>query len=402
MSFQPGANLYTAGFGNRPENVEVPHIDTRDPSPMDLNYPIGKSWLNTVSNEEFILFKFQVISGISQAVWSSPVGITGAVVSLSGETGGVVLPDGAGNIQLIGTENQIYTISNSGSHDIQIGITDPLFVGGFNSTGPVNLATTTDEDVNIGNPASGTQVINVITNGMINIDTDLTINIGLTQDCDVNIGNPISVDQIINIDTNGIVNIETDDTVNIVFAADGVVNIGNPTSILQSINIDNSNEINIMRNGTGSELFIGSEFSNALIYCDTEVQGILSCTNPDGLDHSMTLVDVALSMTSPNKIVTTGTFNTAGCEPVVECRPVAACTVNLSSDYFQGAIIIVYDSLGSAGGNNVTIAAPIGGSVLRANQAPAASFVMSTNYQSVTFLRIPDTVPGDFLILNLS
>lgn len=46
MSFQPGANLYTQGFGSRPENVEIPHVDTRSPNTRDINYPIGKWWLN--------------------------------------------------------------------------------------------------------------------------------------------------------------------------------------------------------------------------------------------------------------------------------------------------------------------------------------------------------------------
>jgi hypothetical protein len=50
MGFQPGANLYTAGFGSRPENVEVPHIDTRAPAASDVNYPVGKSWINKSAN----------------------------------------------------------------------------------------------------------------------------------------------------------------------------------------------------------------------------------------------------------------------------------------------------------------------------------------------------------------
>lgn len=400
MSFQPGANTYTAGFGNRPENVEVPHIDTRDPSPMDINYPIGKRWLNTVSNKEFTLFKFQVVSGISQAVWSSPAGITGAVVSLSGQIGGPVFPDVNGNIELAGTEDQIFTFSNP--DNVQIGITDPLIVGGFTSAGPVNLAVGFGNDVNIGDPASDTQTINITTNGIINLDTDLIINIGLTKDADINIGNPSSEDQNINIDTDGTINLETDDTINIAVTSQGIVNIGDPESTTQAINIDNSNSINIMTTGVSAELSVGSEESNAFFYCDTEVQGILSCTNPGGLAHATTLIDSALSLTSPNKIVTTGTFNTVGCEPVVECRPVDPCTVNLSPDYFQGAIVVVYDSLGTASGNNITVNAPLGGNILRAGTPAGPSYVLAANYQSVMFLRVPNTVPGDFLILNLS
>ena len=78
MTFQPGANLYTAGFGSRPENVEVPHIEKRDPSTSDVNYPIGKRWLNTISEEEFILYSFSASGGVTQANWASPVGPTGS------------------------------------------------------------------------------------------------------------------------------------------------------------------------------------------------------------------------------------------------------------------------------------------------------------------------------------
>ena len=44
MTTQPGANIYTQGFGSRPENVEVPHLDVRAPTTTDVLYPIGKKW----------------------------------------------------------------------------------------------------------------------------------------------------------------------------------------------------------------------------------------------------------------------------------------------------------------------------------------------------------------------
>ena len=43
--FQPGAVVNTQGFGNRPENVEVPHYDVRAPAATDILYPLGKMWI---------------------------------------------------------------------------------------------------------------------------------------------------------------------------------------------------------------------------------------------------------------------------------------------------------------------------------------------------------------------
>lgn len=55
MMFQPGADVYTQGFGSRPENVEVPHIDLRAPNTTDYFYPIGKRWINSVTQTEYVL-----------------------------------------------------------------------------------------------------------------------------------------------------------------------------------------------------------------------------------------------------------------------------------------------------------------------------------------------------------
>lgn len=161
MSFQPGANLYTQGFGSRPEGVEVAHIERRDPSPTDVNYPISKRWINTVSEHEFILYSFSVVNGVTQANWGSPVGVTGAVISLGDNSNVQTFPNSSGSIQLTGVANQISVTSNPSTHQIQFGITNPLNIGALSASGAVNLATATDLPVNIGNPASLSQTNNI-------------------------------------------------------------------------------------------------------------------------------------------------------------------------------------------------------------------------------------------------
>lgn len=70
MTFQPGANLYTQGFGSRPENVEVPHIDTRAPTSQDIRYPIGKVWVDTVAGNSWTLTKLTTSAGVITANWA--------------------------------------------------------------------------------------------------------------------------------------------------------------------------------------------------------------------------------------------------------------------------------------------------------------------------------------------
>ncbi len=69
--FQPGANLYGVAVGTHPENVEVPTIQTRSPSVNDTNFPIGKSWIDTLNNQSYVLTSLSSIGGILQANWSS-------------------------------------------------------------------------------------------------------------------------------------------------------------------------------------------------------------------------------------------------------------------------------------------------------------------------------------------
>lgn len=71
--FQPGAMLYTQSFGVRPENVEVPTIQVRNPTSSDVNYPIGKTWINTTANDSFLLTSFSSSGGVLTANWQSIV-----------------------------------------------------------------------------------------------------------------------------------------------------------------------------------------------------------------------------------------------------------------------------------------------------------------------------------------
>ena len=112
MTIQPGANLYTAGFGLRPENVEVPHIDVRIPNNMDTIWPIGKRWID-LNVGEYTLIGLSSVGGITTANWVLLGTSGGALNTLTADSGGPISPTAA-NINILGTANQI-TTTGSGS-----------------------------------------------------------------------------------------------------------------------------------------------------------------------------------------------------------------------------------------------------------------------------------------------
>lgn len=123
MAFQPGANLYTLGFGTRPENIEVPHYDSRVPSTTDVLYPIGKEWIY-IGNSIWKLLSTVTVQGITTANW-------------------VQLADSSGSIQsVLGTANQITATDVAGT----VTLTLPVAI-----TAPGSLTTTTSLTATLGN-----------------------------------------------------------------------------------------------------------------------------------------------------------------------------------------------------------------------------------------------------------
>lgn len=101
MTFQPGANLYTQGFGSRPENVEVPHYDVRAPSTSDVLYPIGKEWV-WPNNAIYKLLGLTTSQGITTATWVQITDVDGPVESV------------------VGTANQVTVTTTSGTATVSL------------------------------------------------------------------------------------------------------------------------------------------------------------------------------------------------------------------------------------------------------------------------------------------
>lgn len=141
MAFQPGAAVYTQGFGTRPEDVEVPHIDVRAPASTDILYPIGKRWVNKVAGTVYTLVSLSVSSGVTSANWTlEGSGGTGAINSITGDTGGAEVPL-LGNFNLLGTANQIAVTGSANTET-------------FSLVGPYTPATYTAHGVLIGEGTS--------------------------------------------------------------------------------------------------------------------------------------------------------------------------------------------------------------------------------------------------------
>lgn len=81
----------------------------RAPTTFDRRFKIGTLWVDQVSNASWQLTS---VSG-GEANWLL-LGIgEGDLESLTGDTGGAILPDGAGNINIVG--NDLYTVDGSGN-----------------------------------------------------------------------------------------------------------------------------------------------------------------------------------------------------------------------------------------------------------------------------------------------
>ena len=133
MTFQPGATLYTQGFGSRPENVEVPHLDVRAPGLTDVNYPVGKRWINTVAGTEYVLGNFTTSVGVTTANWAFLGGTSGDLNSLTTQDLTVVTPT-AGTILLSGATNQLTTTGSNGPGTATVGLVNAVIAPGSLTT----------------------------------------------------------------------------------------------------------------------------------------------------------------------------------------------------------------------------------------------------------------------------
>ncbi len=96
--------------GPRAQLGPIPFQLNRDPAGSDIDYPIGQIVVNPATNTFYGLSS----KSAGVAIWTNlGSGATGAIVTLTASSGGAASPT-SGNINLLGTANQI-TTTRSGS-----------------------------------------------------------------------------------------------------------------------------------------------------------------------------------------------------------------------------------------------------------------------------------------------
>jgi len=134
MTVQPGAVLYTQSNGSRPEGVEVPFISSRAPATTDVNYPVGKRWINSTSKNEYSLCGLTSSNGVVTATWTLLGAGAGDLNTLTTDDTTVVTPT-AGNINLAGSGSIATTGSGSTATVGLTGLTNhAVLVGAGTST----------------------------------------------------------------------------------------------------------------------------------------------------------------------------------------------------------------------------------------------------------------------------
>lgn len=145
MSVQSPNMLSTVNAGFSPENVQVPIIQQRAPTSSDVNYPIGKRWVDEVGAAEYSLVQLSSIGGSLQATWTLLSSGSSVLDSLQGDAGGPVSPTaglisilGAGGLTVTGNPgSSTLTISNDAEAGFPI---TPFVVGPVNKAGFQSIA----------------------------------------------------------------------------------------------------------------------------------------------------------------------------------------------------------------------------------------------------------------------
>lgn len=116
---QPVFNfLDAAAVGRTSSNPFVINFETRSPTINDNQYPIQKFWLNTETEQLYLLENFYTSSSILYANWIL-IGSSSFAETLTGNSGGAVPPT-ANNINVVGDGTYITTVGTPGTSTLTI------------------------------------------------------------------------------------------------------------------------------------------------------------------------------------------------------------------------------------------------------------------------------------------
>lgn len=126
MTYPVSQSINSIGSGNTSTSPFLNIFATRNPTVNDIQFPVGKRWINTVTIDEFILLGFISTSGVVQANWQS-IQSTVNTETLTGNSGGAV-PATANNINVKGDGTSITIAGNPGTSTLTASLVAPVTV----------------------------------------------------------------------------------------------------------------------------------------------------------------------------------------------------------------------------------------------------------------------------------
>lgn len=115
-------------------------FQARNPTTSDVNWPLGTIWVNATGQTSYLLANLASSNGAVTANWLANTGGTGAIATITGDSGGAESPS-AGNFSLLGTANQITVTGGTNKETFSVPSTF-IAPGSIASTTTITAGTT--------------------------------------------------------------------------------------------------------------------------------------------------------------------------------------------------------------------------------------------------------------------
>jgi hypothetical protein len=182
MTYPVPHNNYAVGVGTASNDAQTPIFVNRAPTSSDINYPMGKPWINPSTSSAYVLTSF---SGNPVAANWLALGTGGGTLNSLSDGTTTVTPT-AGVIEILGTASQITSTGTNSPGAITLSLPNAI-------TTPGSLTTTTSLTAGNGfTVSSGTSTLAALTQvgtAHINITGAATTVIGTGGTGAVQIGN---------------------------------------------------------------------------------------------------------------------------------------------------------------------------------------------------------------------
>ena len=426
---QASSGAYSSGGGITPLNQFVSFIAARDPTVYDINYGIGKTWINKLNGNYWVLAYFTNIatSGQIEANWVQISAAGGSLVTVDADSGTATASSGV--MTFSGTSNEITTAASGST--VTWSVPSTFIAPGsiaatttLSSVGATTLATTGASVSTFGNvtgttsvtilggtggillqgaaacpitigAAAQTALIQVGTSSATNV-LDLGIGEGATT---VNVGTGTTNAKTISIGTGAAMA----NTISVGGTGANVITIGD-TQTAGSVAIGAAMTTGtIAIGGTGLQtgtITIGGGTGAQTVNLATGATGVKTVHIADSAVANVVTLGSTTGAASTTINAGTGSVSLKSGQIVQYTGTTAATYVALGTDYFigtdstSGAITVdlpssptlgqsyyIYDATGEAATHNVTVSG--NGANISAAGSSASTKILSAAYSSL-------------------